>query len=97
MTKKGEKMIIMSAVLMEYDEQLSRIESLIEYENVLTGIRSTLYNMLWQEEMKEFKGVIKRTQAKLNKLEMGEILKSDFSCYDLASVLVRKAASEIKN
>ena len=97
MTKKGKKMVLVAARLMEYDEKLSRIESLIEYENILTGIKSTLSNILWQKDMKEFQLMAKKTQNELNKLEMGEILRTDFSCYELASVLVRKAASEIKN
>ena len=42
MTKKGEKMVLVAAVLLEYDEKLSRIESLIEYENILTGIKLDL-------------------------------------------------------
>ena len=97
MTKKGEKMILTAARLMEYDKQLSSIDSIIEYENTLTAIKSTLSNILWQKDMKEFQLMAKKTQNELNKLEMGEILRTDFSCYELASVLVRKAASEIKN
>ena len=97
MTKKGEKIILTAARLMEYDKQLSSIDSIIEYENTLTAIKSTLSNILWQKDMKEFQLMAKKTQNELNKLEMGEILRTDFSCYELASVLVRKAASEIKN
>ena len=96
MTKKGEKMFLIAARLMEYDEKLSRIESLIEYENILTGIKSTLSNILWQKDMKEFHKTVKRIKNELNKLEMGEILRTDFSCYELVSQLIITAAKEIK-
>ena len=91
-----KKMILVAAVLLEYEERLTRIESLIEYENILTAIKSTLNNISRQKEMKQFDEIIKKTQDKLNKLEMGEILRTDFSCYELASQLIITAAKEIK-
>ena len=96
MTKKGEKIILTAARLMEYDKQLSSIDSIIEYENTLTAIKSTLSNILWQKDMKEFHKTVKKIKNELIKLEMGEILRTDFSCYELVSQLIITAAKEIK-
>ena len=92
---KGEKIIIYAARLMEFDDQLIKSATVASYNDAIRAIKISLDVALQSKEMAEFWPTVKKLKIELEKLEMGEIMKRQFSCQELYKELVRQAAEEM--
>ena len=95
--KKTEKLIILAANIMECEEQLIKSATVQEYNDAIRAIKMCLDEALQAEELINFWPIVKEVEIELTKLEVGEIMKRQFSCDKLYKQLVITVAEEIKN
>ena len=96
MTKRAEKLTILAARIMEYEEQLTKSATIPAYNDSIRLIKDCLDVARQDKELVQFWPIVEGLKIELKKLEIGEIMKRQFTCQELYKELVRQAAEEIE-
>lgn len=96
MKTKAEKLTILAARLMEFEEELFQSATVTAYNDAIRAIKTCLDVALQAKEMADFWPTVKEVKDELKKLEVGEIMKRQFSCDKLYKQLIIMAAEEIE-
>ena len=93
---KAEKLTILAARLMECEEQLAKSATVQAYSDAIRSIKACLDIALRAKELVDFWSTVKEVKADLERLEVGDIMKRQFSCDKLYKQLIIAAAKEIE-
>lgn len=92
---RAEKLTILAARIIEYEEELVKSATVQEYTEAIRSINLCLDLILQTEELVDFQLVAQELKIELKRLEVGEIMKRQFSCDKLYKKLIITAANEI--
>ena len=95
MKTRAEKLIILAAKIMECEEQLARSATILAYNDAIRSIKICLDVACQDKELAQFWPIVEGLKIELKKLEIGEILKRQFTCQELYKELIRQAAEEM--
>lgn len=96
MKTRAEKLTILAARLMEFEDQLVQSATVPAYNDAIRAIKICLDTALQAKELTDFWPIVGELKAELKKLEVGEIMKRQFSCDKLYKKLIITAAEEMK-
>ncbi len=94
---KAEQLTILASKLMKYEEQLVESTTGETYKGAIQKIKTFLDIILHTEELNDFHLTVLEIKIRLERLEVGEIIKSQFSCDKLYKQLVIMAAEKVEN
>lgn len=93
---KAEKLTILAARLMECEDQLTKSATVPAYSDAIQAIKACLDIVLRAKELADFWPTAREVKADLERLEVGDIMKRQFSCDKLYKQLIIAAAKEIE-
>lgn len=93
---KAEKLTILAARLIECEDQLIQSTTVPAYNDAIRLIKDCLDVARQDKELVQFWPIVEGLKIELKKLEIGEIMKRQFTCQELYKELVRQAAEEIE-
>ncbi len=96
MKTKAEKLTILAARLMESEDKLLQSATVPAYNDAIRAIKTCLDVALQAKELTDFWSTVREVKDELKKLEMGEIMKRQFSCDKLYKQLIITAVEEIE-
>ena len=96
MKTKAEKLTTLAARLMEFEDKLVQSATVPAYNDAIRSIETCLNVALQAKELADFWPTVREVEDELKKLEVGEIMKRQFSCDKLYKQLIITAVEEIE-